>query len=126
MTSPEGRWWKARQNLGDELGKGHDLARRNENASAHSAEIIDLAHQSGQTEAVLELARVNLDLALLKDRRARAAHENANEVARRRGATPDTLSPYVTDPSLAVAQAEFHSAQREYHRVEQALQEKRR
>ena len=126
MTSPEGRWWKAKQNIGDELRKGQDLDRGNEFASAHSAEIMGLAHQSGQNEAVLELARVNLDLALLKDRRARLAHDHANEVARMQGVSPVTLTPYFADPSLAAAQAEFDSALQEYHRVEQALQEKRR
>ena len=125
MSSPEGRWSKAKQDLGDVLGENHVLTQRHQNPPAQSAEIIGLAHQSGQTEAELELARVNLDLALLKDRRARSAHEHANEVARMKGVSPDTLPTYIADPSLAVAQAEFDLAQAEYHRVEQAIQEKR-
>ena len=126
MTSPEGRWWKTKQDLGDALQENQELTRRHQYASARSAETMDLARQGGRTEAELELALSKLDLALLKDRRARSAHGHANEVARRRGAPPDALPTYIADPSLAAVQAEFDAAQEALRQIEQAIHDRQR
>lgn len=125
MAGPE-EWRKARRELGQALDENERLTRERDHAAARSAETMDLVRESTRVEATLELARTKLDLALRQDRRARSAHEHANEMARRRGDSPDTLAPYTPDFSLAAAQAEFDAAQMEHERVELAMRDKER
>lgn len=124
MTSPEGRWWKVPQNLGDALRENQELTRRYEYGLARNAESLDLARKCVGTEVDLQMERAKLDLVLQQDRRARSAHERANEIARLRGASPDTLAPYLPDPRLAEAQAEFDVAEAAHRQAEKMLQDK--
>lgn len=117
MTSPEGRWWKARQGLGDALGENQALARGHEIRTTRSDETVDLARQQGRAEAALELAKSKLDLATLHDRRARSAYEHAIKVAQFRGLAPEKAAPFTPDPGFAEAQAEFAAAKEELRKI---------
>ena len=121
MSSPEGRWWKAKRDLGDALRENQALARGHENRAARSDETQDLARQQGRAEATLELAKSKLDLATMRDRRARSAYEHAIKIAEFRGVSPDKATPFVSDPDFAEAQAEFAAAEDESRRIGQLL-----
>jgi hypothetical protein len=123
MSSLEGRWLRAKGTLGDALQDNRDVTAQYERTSERAPEIIDLARQNARAEAALELARVNLDLALLQDRRSRSAHDHAGKVALLRGASPDSLDPYMPDAALTEAQAAFDAAQTVQQAVEQMRQE---
>lgn len=121
MTSPEGRWRKARQDLGDALRDNQALARGYEKRVARSDETLDRARQQGRAEAALELAKSKLDLATMRDRRARSAYEHAIKIAEFRGVSPENAAPFVPDPGFAEAQAEFAAAEDECRRTGKLL-----
>ena len=124
MSSPERRWWQAKRTLGDALQENRNLTDRYAQTSERVPEIVNLAREGARTEAAFELARVNLDLALLKDRRARSAHDHATKMASLRGASPHSLPPYLPDQQLAEAQEAFDLAQSAHQAVERMLQNK--
>ena len=124
MSSPEGRWWNAKRALGEALQENHGRTERYRLASARATEVADLARKSAQTEAALDLARVQLDLALVRDRRLRSAFDHAAKMALLRGALPNSSASYVSDPQLAEAQAAFDAAQSAHRTNEQMLEGK--
>lgn len=122
MSGPEG-WQRARRDLGEAL---HDLdgqSRQLQYAKARLAETAHLIQESAYLDARLQLAQSQLDLAALRERRSRSNHEHTNELALRRGASPDSLAPYTPDPSLAEAQREFDTVKSEHDRVTGETQE---
>lgn len=121
MTSPEG-WQRARRDLGESLTSLDRQNREYDYAATRLSETAHLIRESAHLEARLELARSRLDLAAVRDRRARSNHDHTNELALRQGASPESRVPYTPDSSLGVAQAEYDKVQLEYDRVAQEIQ----
>lgn len=122
MSGPEG-WKRAKNNLGEALSSLDARTREYQFAEARLSETVHLIRETAHLEAQLQLTQSRLDLAAVRERRSRSNHEHSNELALRRGAAPESLTPYTPDPSLVEAQSEFEKVKSELDRVSREIQE---
>ena len=122
MNGPEG-WKGAKSNLGEALSNLDGQTREYRFAEARLSETAHLIRESAHLEARLQLAQSRLDLATVRERRSRSNHEHTNELALRRGASPESLTPYTPDTSLAEAQSELDAVKLELDRMTGEIQE---
>lgn len=140
MAGPEG-WQRAQSEFGEAL-QGADLqSRETAYEQARLSVGLDLFRAEARLEVDQELARLLLERAVVADRRRRTQFDHENEMARRmrdaiqsenklaqfkgeslRSVPPlDRITPYVPDPGVAAAQAEYDRVTAERMRVKQEI-----